>query len=244
MEDHRKLLEAYKQSRHPGLLNTLVVENLALVRYLCRRFSRSAEPREDLFQVGVVGLLKAIEKFDLARGNGLAAFATPLIIGEILNYFRDHGRSIKVPRKLQQNHIAVQRAVERLTQDLGRWPTAEELAHTTELSEEEVYETFEVERNCRFLSLDESIDPEARGEALEPANILGKQDNELEYVVERMALRTAMTCLDPREDIIIRLKFFKSLTQKQIADRMGISQMHVSRLQRSGLAKLRRTLAA
>ena len=155
------------------------------------------ESSEDLFQIGVVGLLKAIEKFDTDRGSTFVAFAIPQITGEILNFFRDHGRGIKVPRELQRNNMIVQRTLTRLLQETGRWPTVDEIAHATGLSKAEVYETFEIQRNGVPLSLDAPRDSDANGDGLlSYASVLGDEDSELEGVLDRLSLETAMECLD------------------------------------------------
>ena len=242
-EETLQLLQTYRESRSAAAREQLVAAHMALVRRLCRRFSPGRQTREALFQVGGIGLLKAINKFDPALGSSFVAFAIPEVLGEILNYFRDHGRSIKVPRRIQQNSLHVQRALDRVTQELGRWPTIPELAEATGLSPEEVYETFEMESSCRLRSLDAGSDPDAPDQVRDPSSLLGEDDKELDAFVERASLKVAMTALDYREALIITLKFFRGLSQSQIAQRMGISQMHVSRLQRNAVTKLRHALS-
>lgn len=140
----KRLLELYKKSRDLAARDRLVADHLALVRRLCNRFNHSGEPLEDLIQVGIIGLLKAIEKYDPARGSDFVAFAVPQILGEVKNYFRDHGWAVKVPRKLQRRKMVVERTVEVLTQRLGHSPTIPEIAEATGFSQEEVYDTFEL----------------------------------------------------------------------------------------------------
>jgi len=142
----RRLLELYQQSRDMTARERLVEDHLPLVRRLCRRFNHSGEPLEDLIQAGSIGLLKAIEKYHPARGNSFIAFAVPEIVGEIKNYFRDHGWAVKIPRKLQEQKMVVDRTVENLTQELGRSPTIPEIAQATGFLQEEIYNTFELER--------------------------------------------------------------------------------------------------
>lgn len=242
IEETPRLLKLYKQFKEAEVRERLVDTNLGLVHRLCRRFSSSQEPYEDLFQVGVIGLLRAIEKFDLNRENSFAAFAIPEIIGEILNYFRDHGRGIKIPRKLRRNSTLVRNTAEQLTQVLGRWPTVTELGQATGLSVEEIYDTFEMDSQCSLLSLDSARNPQSSDDALTYAETLGGEDKQLGTIVDQLSLKKAITCLDSREQIIVSLKFYKSLSQAEIGQRLGISQMHVSRLLRGALVKLRCTM--
>ena len=194
-------------------------------------------------QVGTIGLLKAINKFDRLRGNHFVAFAVPVIVGEIKNYFRDHGWAVKMPRKLQQQKLAVDRTVAVLTQELGRVPTAPEIGRAAGFSTEEVYQTFEVERYGRPLSLDAEYH---REDSQDPASImdyLGSEDPDLEGLADKMDLKMALGCVDPREQTILYLKFYSGLSQTAIAQQLGISQMHVSRkLQRNALSKLKLSL--
>ena len=221
----------------------LVADHLPLVRRICQRFSYLGEPMEDLVQIGAIGLLKAIRKYDPDRGSVLVAFAIPVIVGEIKNYFRDHGWAVKMPRKLQQQKLAVDRTVATLSQSLGRSPTVPEIAEATGLCQEQVYETLVVERIGRPLSLDAAYDDGYGGE--EPATILdylGRESPELEGLAETLDLKSALRRLDSRDQTIIRLKFRFGLSQAAIGERLGISQMHVSRLQRNALNKLKTAL--
>ena len=238
------LLDLWRESGDLAARDRLVSDYLPLVGRLCRRFAHVGEPLEDLVQVGTIGLLKAINKFDRLRGNHFVAFAVPVIVGEIKNYFRDHGWAVKVPRKLQQRKLAVDRTVAVLTQELGRVPTAPEIGRAAGFSTEEVYQTFEVERYGRPLSLDAEYH---REDSQDPASILdylGSEDPDLEGLADKMDLKVALGCVDPREQTILYLKFYSGLSQTAIAHRLGISQMHVSRLQRNALSKLRLSLAA
>ena len=237
------LLDRWRESGDLAARDRLVSDHLPLVGRLCRRFAYLGEPLEDLVQVGTVGLLKAINKYDSRRGNIFAAFAVPVIVGEIKNYFRDHGWAVKVPRKLQQRKLAVDRTVVGLTQELGRVPTAPEIGRAAGFSTEEVYQTFEVERYGRPLSLDAAYN---REDSQDPASILdylGSEDPDLEGLADKMDLKEALDCVGSRQQTILYLKFYSGLSQTAIAHRLGISQMHVSRLQRDALSKLRLSLA-
>ena len=217
----------------------LVSDHLALVRRLCRRFSYTGEPLEDLMQVGTIGLLKGIDKFDPDRGSKFTAFAIPVITGEIKNYFRDHGWGVKVPRKLQRQRMVVEKSIEHLSQILGHSPNVIEISEATGLTEDVVFDTFSIENFGRPLSLDAQFDSNGHGDVSSILDFLGHEDPRFSEMISKIDLANLMLCLDPREKEIIRLKFYSGLSQTEIAGCLGISQMHVSRLQRIALNKLK-----
>ena len=237
-----ELLALWHDTGDATARDRLLADHLPLVCRICRRFSYLGEPIDDLVQVGAIGLLKAINKYDPDRGSGLVAYAIPVIVGEIKNYFRDHGWAVKMPRKLQQQKLAVDRAVERLCQSLGRSPTVPEIAEATGLCKEQVYEAFAVERIGRPLSLDAAYDNGGDENSATILDYLGKESPELEGMADDLDLKSALRRLDPRDQTIIRLKFYFELSQAAIGERLGISQMHVSRLQRNALNKLKSAL--
>lgn len=241
-EGTKELLALYRISQDPEAAERLVVDHLALVKRLCWRFHNSGEPQEDLIQVGTIGLLKAIKKFDPELGSSFISFAVPVVVGEIKNYFRDHGWAVKVPRKLQSQKMAVDRAVVGLTQNLGHTPTVPEIAEDTGFSIEEVAETFEVERFGKPLSLDAQYESDDSEDVSSILDYMGVPDPDLEGLADRVDLELALDGVDSREQAIIYLKFFSGLSQSAIAKRLGISQMHVSRLQRTALNKLKSSL--
>ena len=242
LSDTKQLLKLYRQSGDMAARERLVEDHLPLVRRLCRRFNHSGEPLEDLVQVGTIGLLKAIEKYDPSRGDNFVAFAVPEVVGRIKNYFRDHGWAVKVPRKLQRQKMVVDRAVRSLTQELGHAPTIPEIAQATGFSEEEVSDTFEVGKRGKPLSLDAEYDRDGDGKSSSLMDYLASEDIEFEKLIDKISIAEAVRSLNKRERTIIYLKFHKSLSQTQIAKILGISQMHVSRLQRNSLVKLKRIL--
>ncbi len=237
-----QLLDRWRETKDVAARDYLVADHLPLVRRLCQRFSHSGESLEDLFQVGTIGLLKAIDKYNPQLGNNFVAFAIPVIVGEIKNYFRDHGWAVKLPRKLQTRKLAVDRTVGSLTQMLGRTPTVPEIGEATGFSEEEVYETFEVGRYGKPLSLDLEYEGYGGEETSSILDCLGSVDPELEGLADKIDLKAAFGCLNAREEAIIYLRFYADLSQTEIAKRLGISQMHVSRLQRNALDKLKLNL--
>ncbi len=242
LSDTKQLLQQYQQSSDIATRDRLVEDHLPLVRRLYKRFNHSGKPMEDLIQVGSIGLLKAIEKYNPARGDSFVAFAVPVIVGEIKNYFRDHGWAVKIPRKLQRQKMVIDRRVESLTQELSRGPTIPEIAQATGFSQEEVYDTFEVEKRGKPLSLDAGYDGDGSGESSSLMDYLASEDGEFEKLADSRTLLDAVRRLAKREKTIIHLKFYKGLSQAKIAERLLISQMHVSRLQRNALEELKQIL--
>ena len=225
--------------RRPLNRESVVLDYQPLVRRLCRRFSGYGEPMDDLLQVGSIGLIKAIAKFDASRGNSFITYAVPVIVGEIKNYLRDNGWAVKMPRKLQSHRLAVQRAVGSLGHRLGRAPTVLELAEETDLSQEQVMDTFGVENYGRPLSLHTEYKNGDGSSETYLIDRVGGWDPEFETLMDKLELDNSFRCLGKRERTIIYLKFYGGLTQMEIAGRLHISQMHVSRLQRRALGKLR-----
>lgn len=219
----------------------LVLEHLGLVRRLCMRFTSSGELWEDLVQTGTVGLLKAIKKYDRQRGVPFRAFAIPVILGEIKNFLRDHGSTLKIPRRQQNQALVVNRAVDQLTGQLGRSPTIREIADKSGLSSEEIYDTFNLKTYRRPLSLDMAASHNGNSPEEGPSlqERIGSEDPRLEQATDRMDIAAAMRCLSGREKAVLHLRFYGDLSQTKIANRLGISQMHVSRLQRAALEKLK-----
>lgn len=218
----------------------LVHLHLALVQHCARRFRNRGELHEDLVQVGTIGLLKSIDRFDAERGVEFSTYATPTIIGEIKRHFRDKGWAIRVPRRLQELRMQIGAASADLHQSLGRSPTARELAERIGCSVEEIIEGLESNNAYSTLSLDAG--DEHQDSALRLLDALGSDDEHLEQVEIRESIKPLLDELDPREKKILLLRFFKNMTQSQIAEEIGVSQMHVSRLLTRTLAQLRQSL--
>jgi RNA polymerase sigma-B factor len=216
----------------------LVEQYIGLVEFLARRFRNRGEPLEDLVQVGTIGLLKAIDRFDLDREVEFSTYATPTIVGELKRHFRDKGWAVRVPRRLQELHLELTKVVGMLGQELGRAPTVAEIAEATSTDEETVLEGLEIAQAYNFTSLDAPIESDDGG-STSFADHLGIQDEHLENLEYRASLAPEITKLPDRERTILYLRFFKGLTQSEIADRLGISQMHVSRLLNRTLVQLR-----
>jgi RNA polymerase sigma-B factor len=226
--------------RRRALRDELIEMHLPLVDYLARRFGGRGEPHDDLVQVGTIGLIKAVDRFDVGRGVEFSTYATPTIIGEIKRHFRDKGWTIRVPRRLQELRSSIASARADLTQELERAPTARELANRLKVSEDEVLLALEAANAYSTVSLDASPgqDMPTVGEAI------GSEDAAIAGVDDRESIRPLLSSLPDREKRLLTLRFFGNLTQSQIAAEMGISQMHVSRLLSRTLAQLRERLAA
>jgi RNA polymerase sigma-B factor len=237
----KDLLRRYREHGDLAAREQLIERYMSLVRSLARRYASRGEQLDDLVQIGAIGLIKAVDRFDLERGVELTTYATPNIIGEIKRHFRDHGWAVRVPRGLQELSIQLIRVVERLTGELGRSPTIAELAEATGASEEDVLEALEAGRAYSPLSL--SGGSGSDDDELDPLESLGSEEHEYEVSEDRAVLEPGMRVLDARERIILQLRFYEGLTQSQIAQRIGISQMHVSRLIRRALEKVRTEIA-
>ncbi|MGY1436649.1 RNA polymerase sigma factor SigF [Streptomyces reniochalinae] len=223
--------------------DTLIELNLPLVRYAAARFRSRNEPMEDIVQVGTIGLIKAIDRFDCERGVEFPTFAMPTVVGEIKRFFRDTSWSVRVPRRLQELRLALTKASDELSQTLDRSPTVTELATCLGVSEEDVVDGLAVGNAYTASSLDSPALEEDGGEG-SLADRLGYEDTALEGVEYRESLKPLLAKLPPRERQIIMLRFFANMTQSQIGEEVGISQMHVSRLLTRTLAQLREGLIA
>jgi RNA polymerase sigma-B factor len=219
----------------------LVTLHLPLVEHCARRFRNRGEPFEDLVQVGTIGLIKSIDRFDLDRGVEFSTYATPTIIGEIKRYFRDKGWAIRVPRRLQELRMQIAGCTAELTQTLGRSPTPRELAEALDCTVEEIVEGLESGNAYSTLSLDATEDGAEDGGA-SMLELMGLDDDELEHIEIRESIKPLLEALPHREKRILLLRFFKNKTQSEIAEEIGVSQMHVSRLLSRTLAQLRTSL--
>ncbi len=221
------------------LRNQLVRMHIPLVEHLARRFRNRGEPLDDLTQVATIGLIKSVDRFDPERGVEFSTYATPTIVGEIKRHFRDKGWAVRVPRRLQELRLSLTSATSELSQRHGRSPTVHELAEHLGISEEEVLEGLESANAYSTLSLDV---PDTDDESPAVADTLGAEDDALEGVEYRESLKPLLAQLPQREQRILVLRFFRNMTQSQIAAEVGISQMHVSRLLARTLAQLREKL--
>ena len=240
--DDKILLRRYHEDGDLRAREQLIEQYMSLVRSLARRYSYRGEQLEDLVQIGAIGLIKAIDRFDLDRGVELTTYATPNIIGEIKRHFRDKGWAVRVPRGLQELNVQLSRLVEQLTVQFGRSPTIPELAKAAGVEEEEALEALESGRAYTSLSLSAGGGG-GDDDDLDPLESLGTDEHQYEVSEDRAILAPGFKVLDERERKILQLRFFDGLTQSQIAAQVGISQMHVSRLIRRALEKIRDEIA-
>jgi RNA polymerase sigma-B factor len=239
-EQDRELLRRYHEAGDTAARERLIERHLPLVRSLARRYAGRGEALEDIEQVGAIGLIKAIDRFELSRDVSLATYATPNVVGEIKRHFRDKGWAVRVPRALQELNASMSGAIERLTIKLSRSPSISEIAGELETTPEQVLEALEVGSAYSTVSL--SGGPSGDDE-LDPLETIGEEDEEFERSEDRAALAPALGQLPTREREILRMRFEEGLPQTQIANRVGLSQMHVSRLIRKSLAAMREELS-
>jgi RNA polymerase sigma-B factor len=232
--------ETTKETRRLACREALVHLHLPLVDHCARRFRNRGEPFDDLLQVGTIGLLKSIDRFDPGRGVEFSTYATPTIIGEIKRHFRDKGWAIRVPRRLQELRMLIGTATAELSQGLGRVPTPREIAEQIGVSPEEVMEGLESANAYSTLSLDAGDSSGDGGPSMLDA--IGAEDVNLEHVEIRESIKPLLERLPSREKQILLLRFFRGMTQSQIAAEIGVSQMHVSRLLTRTLEQLRESL--
>ena len=233
----RKKFAAFAESRDPKLRDELIEAHLGLAEYLARRFGNRGEPLDDLVQVASVGLLKAVDRFDPERAVEFSTYATHTIVGELKRHFRDKGWAVRAPRRMQELYLRLGKIVATLSQELGRSPTIQELAAEAQVSDEEVLEALEAGQAYRFASLDAPSPGDEDGDSMSAH--LGELDPGMIDAEHRAALSPLISKLPEREQTILHLRFFEGLTQSEIAARLGISQMHVSRLLARSLAQLR-----
>ena len=235
-EELTEQFAAYAETRDNSLRDQLVGAHLGLAEYLARRFANRGEPLDDLVQVASLGLIKAVDRFDPSRGVAFSTYATHTIVGELKRHFRDKGWAVRAPRRMQELYLSLGKVVAALGQELGRSPTIAELAAEVQVSEEEVLEALEAGQAYRATSLDAPTGTED-GETLGAR--LGGEDASLEDAESRATLSPLLGQLGRRERLILHLRFFEGLTQSEIANRLGISQMHVSRLLARSVSRLR-----
>jgi RNA polymerase sigma-B factor len=238
--DDRELLRRYHEQGDAAARELLVQRYLPFVRSLARRYANRGEALEDIEQVGAIGLMKAIDRYDLSREVALTTYATPNVVGEIKRHFRDKAWTIRVPRHLQELNGRMSRTIEALTSSLGRSPTIADLARELGEPPESVLEAIEAGAAYAPMSLSAGPSPDSD---LDPMELIGGEDENYERTETRASLEPVLGELPARERLILRMRFEDGLTQTQIAEHVGISQMHVSRLIRKSLEQMRREFA-
>jgi RNA polymerase sigma-B factor len=237
----RELFRRYKEEGDQDARDQLIVNHLNLVRFLAAKFANRGEPLEDLVQVGTIGLIKAIDRFEPARGLEFTTYATPTILGEIKRHFRDKGWSVRVPRRLQELSAKVNRAVDELTVTLQHTPTVKEIADYLEVTPDEVLEAMESGEAYTSVPLEATGSDDDEG--LSVIDRMGKDDPDLAASDDRIMIDRVLSEFTPKEQEVVRLRFYEGLTQAEIAERLGISQVQVSRLLRRTLKRMQEKLA-
>ena len=235
-----ELLQYYARTHDPQVRERLIIQHLSLVTRLARRYSPLDKDIDDLIQVGYIGLMNAIDRYDPSKGVLFTTYAIPTIAGEMLRYLRDKSNIVRIPRQLQELRSIARRLNDQLTQQLGRQPSRAELAAALGVDEDELQAA---QSYLNLVSLDRELtndDAEDRGGAV--MEYLGREDEEMQRLTDRAMLDRALSELTPRERAILYLYFVEELPQIEIAERLGISQMHVSRLQRQAITRMREAL--
>ena len=242
-ERTRELFRLYKEEGDEEARDQLVVSHLNLVRFLASKFKNRGEPFDDLMQVGTIGLIKAIDRFDPSRGLEFTTFATPTIMGEIKRHFRDKGWSVRVPRRLQDLSQKVKGATDDLAIQLGHTPSVSELAEYLGASVDDVLEAMEASSAYSSVSFEKTSNPDDE-DALTLMDSLGDEDRDLTGTDDRLLLDEVISSFSPREQQVVRMRFIEGLTQVEIANQLGISQVQVSRLLRKTLGRLQEKIGA
>lgn len=239
-----QLIKTYQQNQDEEAQLTLVNMYTNLVESLAKKYSKGKSFHEDLCQVGMIGLLGAMKRYDPDVGKSFEAFAIPTIIGEIKRFLRDKTWSVHVPRRIKELGPRIKKAVDQLTIDSQKSPTVEEIAGFLDVSEEEVLETMEMGKSYQALSVDHSIEADSDGSTVTILDVVGSKEDGYEHVNQRMMLESVLHVLSDRERQIIDYTYIQNKSQKETGEVLGISQMHVSRLQRKAVKKLREALTA
>lgn len=237
------LLGHYARTRDWRSREVIIAHYSGLVRSLAARFLSRSESFDDLVQVGVIGLIRAVDRYDPSRALPFPAYAAPSILGEIKHHFRDRTWSVKVPRSLQERLLSARKVDAALMGRLGRKPTVGEIAAELGLTEEDVLEAMETGRRTRADSLDRPLEGAAGEDGLTLMDRVGSWDSDMHAWEAYTDLSRALKCLNPRDQEILRLRFWEDQSQTQVAETMGLSQMHVSRLQARALVRLKGILA-
>ncbi|WP_066309910.1 RNA polymerase sigma factor SigB [Bacillus sp. FJAT-29814] len=243
-EEIEALIQEFQETESPEAQNALVGQYTALVGSLARKYSKGKNYHEDIVQVGMIGLLSAIRRFDVSVGRPFESFLIPTVIGEIKRFLRDKTWSVHVPRRIKDVWPKLKTVVDELTNQYQRSPKIHEIAAYLEMSEEEVLEAMEMGKSYQAASVDQSIEQGSEGSTVTVLDVVGTPDEGFEKVDQKLLLESALDVLSEREKAIIHCTFIANKSQRETGEYLGISQMHVSRLQKKALAKLRKELAS
>ena len=237
-------IKQYQENKDEEAQTNLVLNYERLVHSIARKYSKGKPYHEDLVQVGMLGLLGAIRRYDIEFGRSFEAFAIPTIIGEIKRFMRDKTWAIHVPRRIKELGPKIRATVETLTVELQRSPLIHEIAEYLDVDEEDVLEAMEMGRSYQALSMDHALDADSEGGTVTLADLIGVSDDGYETTDRRMLVSDALVVLSEREKQIIQYTYIEQLSQKEAGELLGISQMHVSRIQRKAIKKLQESISA
>lgn len=237
-------IKAYQEDGDEAAQEQLVLHYKALVEAIARKYSRGSSHHDDIAQVGMVGLLGAIRRYDESFNKSFESFAVPTIIGEIKRFLRDRTWSVHVPRRIKELGPKIKAAVERLTAELQRSPRVDEIAIELEVTDEEVLEAMEMGKSYQALSVDHAIEADSEGGTVTLLDIVGSADAGFERVDQNLVLDKILHVLTEREKLIVQYTYLDNMSQKETGEKLGISQMHVSRLQRRAIKKLQEAMNA
>lgn len=238
------LFVEYASSRDPKLRDRIIERHESLIRSLARKFVRPGVPLEDLVQCGWVAVINAFDRFDPSHGTKFSTYAVHCVVGEIRRYFRDKTWSVKVPRQLQEISTSLNSTRERLFRQLHREPTVTEMAEAFNVTEEILLQAMELGHAYQPVGLDERREGGDGTDSMTVSETHGGVDTAMEGVVEHAPLQAAIQCLDERKQKIVRMRFFEGCSQQEVADELGLSQMHISRLERTALKEMRAAMSA
>jgi RNA polymerase sigma-B factor len=243
-KEREELVKRYVKTKDDTLKEHIIIAYKPLVEFIARKLSFNIDDIPDLTQVGTIGLLKSLDTFDLSRDIAFSTYASSNVIGEIRHYIRDKGRIVKLPRKLQEQYSKIRQYIKIKTQELDRCPTTSEIAADLKISEEDVLESMEAGQSMRVISLDKPVQTNKTKSSNEKFSLIDNigSDAKDDNFLNKEMLKKALENLNEREKKLIYLRFYEGLTQKEIADRLTMSQMHVSRLLNESLKKLRRKI--
>ncbi|MBM4765378.1 RNA polymerase sigma factor SigB [Bacillus sp. B15-48] len=242
--DINKLIKEFQINENEEAQRQIVLHYQRLVETIAKKYSKGRSFHEDIYQVGMIGLLGAIRRFDESYGKSFEAFAVPTIIGEIKRFLRDKTWSVHVPRRIKEIGPKIKKVVEELTTELQRSPKVEEIANVLNISEEEVLEAMEMGKSYQALSVDHSIEADSDGGTVTLLDIVGNIDSGYEKINQRLVLEKALHVLSEREKQVIQYTYLENMSQKEAGDKIGVSQMHVSRMQRRAIKKLQEAINA
>lgn len=237
-------IRRYQENEDDDAQTQLVLHYERLVQSIARKYSKGKSYHEDIAQVGMLGLLGAIRRYDPDFGRSFEAFAVPTIIGEIKRFLRDKTWAVHVPRRIKELGPRIKATVETLTTELQRSPLVSEIADYLEVDEESVLEAMEMGRSYQALSMDHTLEADSEGGTVTLFDIIGAQDEGYEKTDQRLLVANALDVLSDRERQIIQYTYIEQLSQKETGELLGISQMHVSRLQRKAIKKLQEAILA